>query len=115
MKTLLTLTTIALTPLFTLQAGEKKKDGGGAEIEETDVVPSGTYEGVAHKVDDTEKEIYVKTGDDKILELYLEDSTKIMKDGEAVEFDEVEKGQNLRVTVEKEGKSLKPLEVVILD
>lgn len=89
-------------------------DKSSTEIENTDVVASGTYRGTAMRVDQDEKEIYVKTDDGKILELYLKDDTKIMKGGENVEFSKVEKGQSLQVKVEKIGNHLKPLEVVIL-
>ena len=40
--------------------------GGG---EKTDVVESGTYEGTVHEVEADKTEIYVKTADDKLLEL----------------------------------------------
>ena len=117
MKTILTLATMTLAPLLWVNAAEPKETGKkpAVEIEETDLVPSGTYKVTAHRVDPTEKEIYAKTDDGKILELYLQESTKLTKDGEAVEFSELKKGQKLEVTVEKEDDSLKPIAVKILE
>ncbi len=94
-------------------ADDKKKDDSSAEMENTSVVPSGTYNVTAERVDPKEKEIYAKTKDGKILELYLQDSTKLMKDGKKVSFDALKKGQKLEVKVEKKGNKLEPLEVRI--
>lgn len=110
------ITAITLTALFataSLHAAEPKKDG--PEIAETDVVESGTYKGVAHEVDPEEKEIYVKTADGKMIELYLKSDTAITKDGKKVGFGALKKGQNLEVKVEKNGEKLKPISVTILD
>lgn len=75
---------------------------------------SGTYTVTAQRVDPDEKEIYVKTDDGKILELYFKDDTKLSKDGKDVSFSELKKGQRLEIKVEKVGNHLKPLAVVIL-
>jgi len=93
----------------------KDKDGGTAEIENTDLVASGTYEGKAKEVDAEEHEIYVETADGKILELYFDDATRLTKVGKTVAFTELRKGSKLQVTIENNGNSLKPIEVVILD
>lgn len=93
----------------------KNKDGGTAEIENTDLVASGTYTGTAKEVDPEEQEIYVETADGKILELYFNETTKLTKGGTDVPFGELKKGNSLEVTVENNGNSLKPIEVKILD
>lgn len=85
------------------------------ENEKTDVVESGTYQGKAEKVDPGEKEIYVRTPDNKLLELYLTDSTALTKAGVTVPFDSVKKDGNLEVQVEKKGNKLAPLAVTILE
>lgn len=94
------------------QAGEK---GGSAEIENTDLVPSGTYTGTAKEVDPEEKEIYVETEDGKTLELYFTDQTELTRNGEAVSFDALEEGGKVEVTVEKKGKRLDPVSVKIME
>lgn len=83
--------------------------------EGTDVVESGTYEGKIKKVEADKEEIYVETSDDKTLELYFTDETKLTKAGETVEFSVLEKGQKVEVKVEKVGKRLDPLTVKILE
>jgi len=89
-------------------------DPSSKEMEKTHTVPTGTYEGTAIRVDDDEKEIYFKTEDGKILELYFKKETKLMKDGEKVEFEVLEKGQSLKVKVETKGDRTKPVEVTII-
>ncbi|MEX1190391.1 MAG: hypothetical protein WED10_01645 [Brumimicrobium sp.] len=83
--------------------------------ESTDVVESGTYEGKIKKVEAEKSEIYVETSDDKTLELYFTDETKLTKAGETVEFSVLEKGQKVEVEVEKVGKRLDPLTVKIME
>lgn len=85
------------------------------ENKDTDIVESGTYQGKAEEVDADEKEIYVRTADDKLLELYFTDATTLTKDGAAVEFSELHEGGNVEVKVEKKGNRLEPLSVSILD
>jgi len=82
--------------------------GGG-----TDVVESGSYEGTISEVNADEQEIYVGTADDKTLELYFTDSTKLVRGGSPVDFSVLEKNQKVEVTVEKVGKRLNPLKVEI--
>ena len=82
--------------------------GGG-----TDVVESGTYEGTIAEVNQDEQEIYVETPDDKTLELYFTDSTRLIQNGERAAFSSLKKDQQVEVTVEKMGKKLNPLEVKI--
>ncbi|MCX2575398.1 hypothetical protein [Pedobacter sandarakinus] len=84
------------------------------ENEKTDIVESGTYQGTAEKVDGDEKEIYVRTADNKLLELYLTDSTTLTKGGATVPFDSVKKDGMLEVRVEKRGNKMAPLAVDIL-
>ncbi|WP_316817196.1 hypothetical protein [Pedobacter nyackensis] len=106
MKKALIACIVALSGIVTLQScGENEK---------TDVVESGTYQGVAQKVEADEKEIYVKTADNKLLELYFTDSTKLTKDGAIVPFEEIKKDGNVEVQVEKKGNKLVPVAVSIL-
>lgn len=83
--------------------------------EKTDVVESGTYSGIVDNVEPSKTEIYVKTSDDKTLELYFTDSTSLTRNGQSVEFSQLEEGQKVEVDVEKTGKRLDPLAVRILD
>lgn len=83
--------------------------GGGG----TDVVDSGTYDGTIAEVNAEEKEIYVETPDEKTLELYFTDSTRLTQEGQPVAFSTLKKDQQVEVTVEKMGKKLNPLEVKI--
>ncbi|KAF0094622.1 MAG: hypothetical protein E1N59_1626 [Puniceicoccaceae bacterium 5H] len=88
--------------------------GGSAELSDTDVVPSGTYTGIAQEVDPEEKEIYVHTADDKTLELYFTDQTQLMQNGQNVQFSALEPNQRVEVEVEKKGQRLEPITVTIL-
>ncbi|MGO3181479.1 MAG: hypothetical protein ACTIJ9_01480 [Aequorivita sp.] len=105
MKKVIFTIIVAFVALISLQScGENKK---------TDLVPSGTYQGVAETVEPAEKEIYVRTSDDKLLELYFTDNTKLTKNGEMVEFSELSDGIPVEVTVEKKGKKMEPIAVKI--
>ena len=81
----------------------------------TDVVESGTYQGSIDKVVPEETEIYVKTADDKRLELYFNENTELTQNGETVPFETLEEGQQVEVTVEKVGNRLEPLSVNIIE
>lgn len=83
--------------------------GGG-----TDVVESGTYQGTVSKVEAEKNEIYVKTAEGKLLELYFTETTTLTKDGEPVEFSVLEKGTNVEVEIEKTGQRLDPVSVKVL-
>ncbi len=83
--------------------------------EKTDVVESGTYQGTIKEVEPEKTEIYVETADGKTLELYFTDTTTLTRDGNTVEFSELEEGQNVEVQVEKTGKRLDPISVIILE
>ena len=85
------------------------------ELENTDVVPSGTYTGTAKVVDDQQKEVYVQLEDNKTIELYFSNDTQIMRNGESVAFDALEQGQRLEVEVEKRGEHLNPQKITILE
>ncbi|WP_316812215.1 hypothetical protein [Pedobacter heparinus] len=107
MKKVLIACAVAISGIVTLQScGENEK---------TDVVESGTYQGKAEKVDADEKEIYVRTADNKLLELYLTDSTALTKGGVTVPFDSVKKDGNVEVQVEKKGNKLAPIAVTLLE
>jgi len=85
------------------------------ENKKTDIVESGTYQGKAEEVDKDEKEIYVRTADNKLLELYFTDKTTVTKAGAPVTFDALVEGGNVEVTVEKKGNKLEPIAVTVLD
>lgn len=78
-----------------------------------EVVESGTYNGTITEVNPDESEIYVKTPDNKTLELYFTDATNLTQNGTAVEFSALKVGQLVEVTAEKVGKRLDPLRVDI--
>lgn len=117
MKILPYLTAFALVLIGTspLMAGDKEKKTEGAEISKTELVDSGTYQVTAHKVDPGEKEIYVKTSDGKILELYLKEETTISQGGVSAEFSALKEGQKLEVQVENRGNKLHPISVRIVE
>lgn len=84
--------------------------GGG-----TDVVESGTYQGTIDEVEADKTEIYVKTADNKKLELYFTDQTTLTRNGETVEFSALAEGMKVEVEVEKVGQRLDPISVKILE
>jgi hypothetical protein len=97
---------ILLAGIFGLQSCGENKD--------TDLVESGTYTGVAEEVNPGEKEIYVRTPDDKLLELYFTDQTKLSKNGNEASFDLLSEGTKVEVELKKKGKRLDPIQVKIL-
>lgn len=90
-------------------AGEETK-----ELENTQMVPTGTYTGEAIIVDAEQKEIYVRLNDTTTIELYFSNETQIMRNGEQVQFDALQQGQTVEVDLEKSGESLKPKTVKIM-
>ncbi|ELR70472.1 secreted protein [Fulvivirga imtechensis AK7] len=84
--------------------------GGG-----TDVVESGTYQGTIDKVEPEKTEIYVKTADNKKLELYFTDQTTLTQNGAPADFEVLKKGMKVEVEVEKVGKRLDPIAVRVLE
>lgn len=85
------------------------------ELENTVLVPTGTYTGVARVVDLAEKEIYVETNDGKMLELYFTESTQLTRNGQNVNFGQLKEGDKLEVTVENKGNKMEPQSVKITD
>src|SRR5687768_18192874 len=83
--------------------------------ERTDVVDSGVYQGTVEEVEADKTEIYVKTADDKLLELYFTESTTLTRNGQTVQFSELAEGQKVEVEVKKDGKRLDPVSVKILE
>lgn len=83
--------------------------------ETTDVVDSGTYQGVVKEVEAEKTEIYVETSDNQTLELYFTDQTSLTRNGASVDFSVLEEGQKVEVEVEKVGKRLDPISVKILE
>src|SRR5687767_11534396 len=79
--------------------------------EKTTVVESGVYQGSVHEVEADKSEIYVKTADDKLLELYFTEKTTLTRNGETVPFSELSEGKKVEVEVRKEGKRLDPVSV----
>ena len=79
----------------------------------TDVVESGTYQGKILEIEADEVEIYVKTDDGKVLELYFTDSTTLTQNGNTVPFESLQEDQTVEVVVEKVGKRLDPISVTI--
>jgi hypothetical protein len=104
MKKYFSLLSAALTILILVSCGEK-----------TDVVDSGVYQGTVEEVELDKTEIYVKTADDKLLELYFTDATTLTRNGQTVEFTELAEGQKVEVEVRKEGQRLDPVSVKILE
>lgn len=104
MKKCSILSSIALIFVLMMSCGEK-----------TDVVDSGTYQGTIQEVELDKTEIYVKTGDDKLLELYFTESTTLTRNGQTVAFTELAEGQKVEVEVKREGQRLDPVSVKILD
>jgi hypothetical protein len=83
--------------------------------EGTDVVESGTYQGTIDEVEADKSEIYVKTDDNKVLELYFTESTTLTRNGETVPFEQLQEGGKVEVEVEKVGQRLDPIAVRILE
>lgn len=83
--------------------------------EKTDIVESGTYQGTIDEVEPAKTEIYVRTQDDRILELYFNENTSLTRNGETIDFSVLEVGQNVEVEVEKTGERLDPISVKILE
>jgi cold shock protein len=83
--------------------------------EKTDVVESGVYQGTVDEVEADKSEIYVKTADGKLLELYFTDKTTLTKAGQTVPFTELAEGKKVEVEVKKDGKRLDPVSVKILE
>lgn len=116
MKKLTLALTFSVFSLISFQSCNREgSNSSSAEIEETDVVPSGTYTGTAHKVDPDEKEVYVQTDDGKMLELYFTEQTQLTRNQQPATFDDLKEGQKLEVSVEKKGKRLDPKTVNIME
>ncbi|MFD2531776.1 hypothetical protein [Gracilimonas halophila] len=82
---------------------------------ETAVVESGTYSGTITEVNASETEIYVNLDSGETIELYFTDETTLTLDGEAVPFTAIQVDDSVEVTVEKTGKRLDPVSVVLLN
>lgn len=85
------------------------------ELEDTDVVESGTYTGTAEIVDQEQNEIYVRLNDTTIIELYFSNDTQLVQNGNNVSFDSLEEGQRVEVQVERDGDHMNPQRVTILE
>ncbi len=80
----------------------------------TDVVESGTYKGTISEVEADKDEIYVKTDDNKTLELYFTEETRLTRNGSPADFAVLEEGMKVEVEVEKVGNRLDPIAVKVL-
>lgn len=100
----LTLLTALTTVFLFASCGEK-----------TDVVESGVYQGTIDEVEADESEIYVRTEDGKLLELYFTETTTLTKNDKPVHFSELVEGKKVEVEVKKEGKRLDPISVKIIE
>ena len=86
------------------------------ETKETNVVESGTYQGTTEEVEADKKEIYVRTSDDKLVELYFTEETTVMTNtGEMSSFDALKENGKVEITVEKKGNKNVPISVKILE
>ena len=83
--------------------------------QKTDVVESGTYQGIVDEVEADKSEIYVKTSDGKLLELYFTETTTLTQNGATVPFSTLHEGSKVEVAVKKEGNRLEPVAVKILE
>ena len=79
------------------------------------MVESGTYEGSIIKVNPDEKEIYVSLDEKRVLELYFSEKTTVSRGEVKTTFDTLQKGQSVRVEVERNAEGMVPLTVTILD
>jgi cold shock protein len=104
MKTKLLSSLFLLSIIFFVSCGEG-----------TDVVESGTYQGIIKEVEASKTEIYVETEDDKTLELYFTDQTELTQNGNVVDFSVLKEGMEVEVEVKKEGKRLDPISVKVLE
>ena len=77
-------------------------------------VESGAYQGSIQEVNAGEREIYVKTEDGQVLELYFTDQTTLQRNGDSVEFSALANGQEVMVEVEAKEDGLTPLSVTIM-
>lgn len=84
--------------------------GGGI-----DVVDAGTYAGTIDKVKAEEEEIYLSLDNGMQLELYFTEATQLMKGLNPVAFAELESGDRVEVTVDREGNRNIPVMVVITE
>lgn len=78
------------------------------------VVEEGTYTGTVTEAVPAEREIYVTLEDGTKLELYFNEETELVQDGESVEFSALESGTRVRVTVTRVGNRNEPQRVEII-
>jgi hypothetical protein len=58
-----------------------------------------------------ELEIYVQLDEERTLELYFTDETELIQGGETADFSVLEKGQAVKITVERFGNRVDPVRV----
>ncbi|MBS3756797.1 MAG: hypothetical protein KGY56_13945 [Desulfobacterales bacterium] len=76
---------------------------------------SGTHEGSILKVNPDETEIYVALDKERVLELYFTETTTVSRGEAKATFEDLEKGQSVRVQVERREQEMVPLRVTILN
>ncbi|MGK7397070.1 MAG: hypothetical protein ACNS62_21010 [Candidatus Cyclobacteriaceae bacterium M3_2C_046] len=81
----------------------------------TDVVDSGTYQGTIQEVEPDKTEIYVRTSDGQVLELYFTEQTTLTQNGNEIDFSMLEEGDQVEVEVEKVGQRLDPISVKLME
>mgnify|MGYP006279851513 CR=1 FL=1 len=78
------------------------------------MVDSGTYEGSILKINPDDSEIYVSLDEKRVLELYFTENTMVSRGEETTTFDALEKGQTVRIEVERTDDGMVPLTVTIM-
>lgn len=81
----------------------------------TDVVESGTYEGMIQEIDPSKPAIYVVTTGHLTLGLDIRDQTELTRNGNNIDFSAFEEGQKVEVEVEKVGDRMETHSVRILN
>lgn len=77
------------------------------------VVDAGTYQANIDEVVPEEEEIYVTLDDGQRLELYFTDSTKLVAEGQSVDFSRLSADMSVQLTVSREGNRNVPTRVEI--
>lgn len=78
------------------------------------VVDAGTYKGTIDKVVPEEEEIYVTLESGERLELYFNEETELVKDGQSIDFSVISENASAEITVAREGNRNIPTRVELL-
>lgn len=116
MKKLIEILSILIILSLSFSAcGNKNGNESYADHEETVLVPTGTYKGLLDKVNEQQRQIDFQTSDNRMLNLYFTDSTRIIKDDRPVNFSGLKKGQTLEVSLERMENYLEPKLIKIVE